>query len=91
MRMYSTMTGGGGENQFTGDITQIQRYVMEDAFAACNEKPYHGFIVELQEYPDGDNFKTNFRFTAKPAPGFTGAAYAVDKSEEIITLDFQER
>ncbi len=92
MRMYSSMTGGGGEVQFTGDMAKIQRNVMQDAYAACTQKqPFHGVIVELTEYPEGDNFKTNFRFIAKPAPGFVGESLAIDKSEEIISLDNLEK
>ena len=91
MRIYSAETGGGGEIQFTGDITKIQRHVMQDAFAACSDKvPYHGFIVELLEYPEGDDFKTNFRFVAKPAAGYTGSAYAIDKTEEVISFNVLE-
>ncbi len=91
MRMYSAITGGGGDSKFTGDMTKIQPYVMKDAFVACYEKrPYHGFIVELAEYPTGDDYKTNFRFIAKPASGYTGEAYAIDKTEETIPLSNKE-
>ena len=91
MRMYSTMTGGGGDSKFTGDMSKLQHFVMKDAFAACYEKtPYHGFIVELAEYPTGDDYKTNFRFIAKPASGYTGEAYAIDKTEETIPLSNKE-
>ena len=91
MRLYSAKTGGGGETKFTGDITKLKGYVMRDAFAACSgNKPYRGFNVELTEYPPGDDFKTNFRFVAKPAPGFTGDSYAIDKTEEIVFFNNQE-
>ncbi len=92
MRMYSTITGGGGEMRFTGNMADIQRFVMQDAFAACSsKKPYHGFVVELTEYPLGDEFKTNFRFVAKPAAGYVGESFAIDKTEEIISLDTMEK
>ena len=92
MRMYSSMTGGGGEVQFTGDMTKIQRNVMQDAYAACTQKkPFHGVIVELTECPVGDGFKTNFKFIATPAPGYVGESLAIDKSEEIISLNKQEK
>ena len=91
MRLYSAKTGGGGETQFTGDMAKLQGYVMRDAFAACGgNKPYRGFNVELIEYPPGDDFKTNFRFVARPAPGFTGDSYAIDKTEKIVFLNNQE-
>ena len=91
MRLYSTMTGGGGDGMFTGDITKIEHLVMRDAFKACSEKtPYHGFIVELTEYPMGDGYKTNFRFIAKPDKGYIGESFAIDKTEEIIPLNKQE-
>ncbi len=92
MRLYSAMNGGGGEARFTNDMTKIQNHVMQAAFAACTGKiPFHGFIVELTEYPLGDDFKTNFRFIAKPAPGYKGETYAIDKTEEIISLNNQEK
>lgn len=91
MRMYSTAIGGGGEKAFTDDLMKIQRYVMQDAFAACQGKAYRGLLVELNEYPSGDAFKTNFRFVAKPTDGYTGQVYAIDKTEEIFLLNEQEK
>ena len=88
MRIYSASIGGGGERQFTGDISRIRRNVMQDAFAACSEKkPYHGFVIELTEFPAGDGFSTNFRFVAKPAPGYKGESFAVDKTEDVVLIE----
>ena len=90
MRTYSVMKGGGGNTMFTGDISNIKEYVMQDAFQAMKgEKqiPYNGYVFELKENPTGDNFQNNFRFEAHPSNGFVGQAFQIDKYEQIEPLN----
>ena len=89
MRTYSSMTGGGGNIMFTRDISKIRDYVMQEAFQALqtdNPTPYHGYVFELMENPIGDDYRNNFLFIARPANGFVGQAFQIDKFEKIQPL-----
>ncbi len=55
-----------------------------EAVRTANPKPYGGYIARLEEYPEGDGYKTNFRFVAEPAPGYTGKIFWTDKTGKII-------
>ena len=86
MRTYSAMTGGGGDENFTEDISKIREYVMPEIYNALNENhriPYNGYIIEMKEKPSGDNFKSNFMFVAHPSSGYIGESFQIDKFEQI--------
>ena len=43
--------------------------------------PHEGWVFRLEENPVGDQYRTNFRFVARPAEGLTGPTLTVDKTE----------
>jgi hypothetical protein len=53
--------------------------------------PHQGWVFRLEENPVGDQYRTNFRFVARPAEGLTGPTLTVDKTEkpEIQKTDDQ--
>ena len=87
MRTYSNLNGGGGHSNFTADWKNIEPYVMghiKDSFPCNKNLPFKGLYMKLEEYPQGDNYKTNFLFTVYPAEGFIGESYCIDKKEKIF-------
>lgn len=86
MIILSVKNGGNGKANFASDLSEIKPYVMTKAHCALpgeGQTSYGGYVVRLEEFPAGDGFKSNFLLVAYPATGYTGASFAIDKSEEI--------
>ena len=86
MMIHSLKSGYGGNKNFPNSLDDIRNLVMSDAanaFPGPQQKPYEGFILKLEEFVAGDDFKTNFKIIAEPAPGYTGAKYMIDKSKKV--------
>ena len=89
IKLESIRNGGGGKRNFVKNLEKIKDLVMPEAAAAFpgnNQVPYEGFFLRLEEYPEGDCFKTDFRVIAEPANGFVGKKYMITKSEIVSEL-----
>lgn len=89
MRLHSNLNGGGGHSNFTNDLQSLKRYTMsrlDETLSSGFAKPYEGFLIQLKENPEGDNYKTNFLFIISPAPGYSGDSYCIDKTENITKI-----
>lgn len=86
MIIYSIKNGNGGKRNFAKNLDSIKDLVIAEAAAAFpgkNQTPYEGVVLRLEEYPQGDNFKNNFRVIAEPAHGFIGEVYMIDKLGKV--------
>jgi hypothetical protein len=84
---YSVKQGGLGISNFANSLVLLTNEVRSAVAAAFVHEhnpqptPYHGYVFRLVEYPPGDNFASNYRIIAEPAPGFTGNRYETNKAE----------
>ena len=86
MRTYSAQNGGGGNANFANDLSVVSEVCassIKPALPGADQTDFHGYIVRLEEYPAGDNFATNFKLVAYPAPGYEGDTFYTDKKENI--------
>lgn len=92
MKMYSTQNGGGGFAKFANDFTKLEGLHANKFIPALpgpNQTSFSGYIVRLEEKPQGDNFANNFLLIAYPAKGYRGATFTIDKNEKIEFLTDQ--
>lgn len=87
-KIYSVQNGGGGNSKFADDLAKLSGFYAEKIKPVLigEQTSFYGYLVRMEENPRGDNFTTNFRFIAYPAPGYKGASFSIDKKEIIETI-----
>ena len=90
MKMYSAQHGGGGFSKFSNSLAKLDGLhanKIKPALSGPDQTSFGGYVVRLEENPQGDNFVTDFRIIAYPANGYRGETFAIDKKEKIYKYD----
>ena len=85
---YSIKRGGMGVSNFANDPSLIGGMIHPETAKAIITQgqepiPSQGYIFELRDTPPHAGFASNFLFIARPAPGFSGRQFQIDKTETI--------
>lgn len=86
IKTHSAQNGGGGSANFAKDLSEVYDLCassIKPALPGADQTDFRGYIVRLEEYPAGDNFATNFKLVAYPAPGYEGETFYIDKKENV--------
>jgi len=88
---HSVKQGGGGQQFFTPhmkDLTSLLSWQLHPSLIGLPEyqpnNHLEGYQYEIKPHPDGD-FSKNWLGVARPAPGFTGPTFYIDKERNLLT------